>query len=52
MEILQKEMTRQEFLVYVGAVFLTLIGLSSFLKALADPDPKPNNGYGGSFYGG
>lgn len=50
--ILQKEMSRKEFLVMVGLGLATLVGLSSLLQMLGKRNPWQSSGYGSSSYGG
>jgi hypothetical protein len=39
-KILTKEMTRKEFLSYIGVFMLTLLGISSLLKNLSTLNPR------------
>lgn len=52
--LLEKEMDRKEFLVFLGIVLLAVTGISGFLKttthALNTPQ-KAKEGYGASPYG-
>lgn len=54
-KILTKEMTRKEFLVYLGMLFLTIFGISSLLKSLSKLSPSPRKqpkiGFGAGPYG-
>ena len=50
-KLFSQEMTRKEFLQYVGSAFLLAIGLGGILKALHH-SPKQSRGYGVSSYGG
>lgn len=52
--LMQKEMTRKEFLLTVGFGLATLVGLSAFLKMLGKNNPwqADAGGYGSSSYGG
>jgi len=52
-ELLQKEMTRQEFLTTLGFGLASLLGLSSVLKLLNGglAHNKSSHGYGSSNYG-
>ena len=59
--LLEKEMNRREFLAYLGAVFITLIGVQKLLNTLSDPHsnqkaqsaPKKSGyGYSSGSYGG
>ena len=52
--ILQKEMSRQEFLTLVGAGILSLVGISSLLQMMSHKTKQqsPSLGYGTSVYGG
>ncbi len=53
-DLMQKPMTRKEFLKHMGAVTLGLVGVSAFLRNLSQPYkktketvlPKAKNGYG------
>ncbi|MGI8483810.1 MAG: hypothetical protein ACR2OU_06065 [Thermomicrobiales bacterium] len=60
-DLLQTEMDRQEFLAYLGAAALTILGVSGFLRSLTNPTllrqdrtghAISSNGYGGGAYGG
>ncbi len=53
--LLEKRISRREFLAYSGAVILGIVGISGLLRLLANPyhhDAKRGPGYGGSNYGG
>jgi hypothetical protein len=55
--LLETEVDRREFLAYVGATLLGVLGVSGLLKTLAQsPSSKTNRqspgGYGSSTYGG
>lgn len=60
-KILTHEMTRKEFLTYLGVFCLTVLGISAFLKRLADLNPtqktklpkqvKANIAFGSGQYG-
>jgi len=54
--LMQKEMTRREFLTTVGFGLATVVGLSSLLKLLGKDNPwhtqKADYTYGGGTYGG
>ena len=60
--ILEKEMNRREFLGYIGAAFLAVIGVSGFIKALTHHSGnasssssflgRASDGYGATPYGG
>lgn len=55
-DLLQKDISRQEFFKYMGAGFLALIGITSLINNLAALDPahktkKISKGYGTSAYG-
>lgn len=39
-KILTKEMTRKEFLTYLGMFFITVSGISALLKNLSQLNPK------------
>lgn len=50
--LLEKEMTRKEFLGYFGVFFLSFIGMSTLLGILTKPDEIKNaSGFGGGFFG-
>ncbi len=56
-DMLQKEVTRTEFLGLVGAGILSVVGVTALLKNLSDIFDKSNSkvstlGYGGDAYGG
>lgn len=57
-EILQKKMTRTEFLGLIGAGALSVVGITSLLKNLSEGTKKQSgktamvDGYGASTYGG
>lgn len=53
--LLQQEMSRKEFLQYVGSALLVFVGVGSLMKILKiSPAQKnsTNSGYGSSQYGG
>jgi hypothetical protein len=53
--LMQKEMTRKEFLVTLGFGIATAVGLSSLLRMLGKNNPfggRSLGGYGSSSYGG
>ncbi len=54
--VFSRRMSRKEFLIYVGVLFLTVSGVSSVFKKLSDPNllqsNKPvNTGFGKGSYG-
>lgn len=57
-EVLQKKMTRAEFLGLIGASALSVVGITSLLKNLSEGvdkrsvSPTSSDSYGGSTYGG
>lgn len=54
-QFLTQKMSRKQFLVYLGLGFLSLIGISDFLKKLSDPSlfrKKATQGFGSDAYGG
>lgn len=56
-ELFSKEMTRKEFLLHMGVLFLAITGVSGLLKTLSDPHIvtkhiRPNTGFGTGRYGG
>ncbi len=57
--ILSQEMNRREFLGYIGAAFLAVVGVSNIVRALMNHQTKTvtyrqtvSSGYGSSPYGG
>lgn len=51
--LLQKDMTRKEFLQYVGGALLVAFGVTNLLKSLLQTKPSQSSiGYGSSAYGG
>lgn len=56
-DLLEQEVSRKEFLRYIGIMFLGLIGVTSMLNNLhtasnpAASHAKPKSGYGVSAYG-
>lgn len=57
--ILEKEVTRREFLVHVGTAILAVVGITGVLKRLTDsyhpsrdPSGKKAGDYGYNTYGG
>lgn len=59
-ELMEREVSRKEFLRYVGVAFLSVIGVSNIIKNLNQPLQLPNSqhtatkevsGYGMSAYG-
>jgi Trp operon repressor len=55
-DLMQKEMTRKEFLATLGFGVATIFGLSSLLQMLGKQNPFQQQtsqyGYGGGIYGG
>jgi hypothetical protein len=50
---LQKEVSRREFIGFLGAATLGIIGVSGIIKGLRDlTNRHVEHGYGGSSYGG
>ena len=49
--LLAKELTRKQFLLYVGALLLALTGLSSLFKTIVNPHSR-SEGFGSGPYGG
>jgi hypothetical protein len=41
-ELLSKEVTRKEFLLHLGLLFLALTGISGLLNTLSNPYPSRN----------
>lgn len=59
--LMQKEMTRKEFMTTLGFGFLSILGLSTIIRLLTGTDPSQQlnrqlggsqYGYGGGSYGG
>lgn len=54
--LLKQDMTRKEFLQYVGGALLVAFGVTNLLKTLLQTKPsqvqQSQLGYGGSVYGG
>lgn len=56
--VLEKPMNRKQFLGYIGAAVLSVIGVTGMLKAIMHGGSTPKishnvkQGYGGSSYGG
>ncbi len=53
-QLFQKEMTRKEFLLFIGLGFLAVIGISSRLKSIGELfhwTPQATKGFGSSKYG-
>lgn len=54
-QILQQDMTRKEFLQYVGGALLAAFGITALLRNLLQQKPtvqQSSFGYGGGAYGG
>ena len=61
-KLLKKEMSRKDFLKHMAAFVVSMIGISTIIKNLANPMAKPkpskstaqkrNNSFGGGSYGG
>jgi predicted tellurium resistance membrane protein TerC len=59
-QLFDTEMDRQEFLTYLGAAILAVIGVNGILQAILQPLQRSHNSstrsqadsYGGSSYGG
>ena len=57
-DLLNKEMTRQEFLLHLGLLVFVLTGISGLLKTISDPHLAKktrftaNSGFGAGPYGG
>lgn len=53
--LLSKEVSRKEFLIYLGLFLLTITGISHVLKTIKDPEllgaSKPTKGFGSGVYG-
>jgi hypothetical protein len=50
--LMQKEMTRKEFLATVGFGVASIFGFASVLKMLTGRQEEGDKGYGNSAYGG
>ena len=50
--LFQQEMTRKEFLQYVGSALFLLLGFGAILRAFKLGPKEANKGYGASMYGG
>jgi hypothetical protein len=51
--LLQQEMTRKEFLLYIGAVLIALTGLSGLIRTISNPySAKLSPTFGNGPYGG
>ncbi len=58
-EVMQQELSRKDFIKYIGIALLSMVGVASFLQNLTNnlqsssmSSPKPQvGGYGGSPYG-
>ena len=51
-KLFAKEMTRKEFLQYIGSAFLFTVGVGSLIKAIKPGSRVAQMGYGSSPYGG
>ena len=51
-KLLQQEMSRKEFLQYVGSALLLVVGFGAILKAFKIGPQEASRGYGLSNYGG
>lgn len=54
---LSKELSRKEFLIYLGLGILAISGISGLIKRISDPDSfnlrkKTSQGFGSEAYGG
>lgn len=49
-DLLEKKVSRREFLAYIGAAILAVTGITALLKTLGQQ--KSKIGYGGGPYGG
>lgn len=50
-ELMQKEVTRREFLTLVGAGLVSIIGFTGLIRTLLDKQHHQSSGYGSSGYG-
>ena len=55
-KLMQKEVSRADFLRYIGVALLGMVGITNFLKALQGASThkssrKISTGYGGTVYG-
>ncbi len=52
-ELLEKRLSRREFLTYVGAAIVAMTGVHAFLKTLTSQNKQNSSlGYGSGPYGG
>jgi hypothetical protein len=51
-ELLQKEMSRKDFLATIGFGIASVFGLGTLLRLLGHRDQLSSSGYGSSSYGG
>lgn len=52
-ELLEKRVSRREFLAYIGAAIVAMTGIHAFLKTLGSREQQKSSvGYGGGPYGG
>ncbi len=56
-KLLEKKLTRKEFLLHLGLLLFAITGISGLLKTLSDPhlvtrNTKAKNGFGSGSYGG
>jgi len=48
-ELIQKPMTRRQFLQYIGLVVLSLLGINSIMSLIMDPKQHPRLKLGSQF---
>ena len=51
-QLLSKEMTRKEFLVYLGTLLIGVFGIANFVNLLSKPSQKSPRDYSYGPYGG
>ena len=51
-KLFQQQMTRKEFLQYVGSALLLVFGVGAILRAFKIGPKDSSKGYGASLYGG
>jgi len=55
-KILDREIDRKEFFMYLGAAIMSIVGISSILKAFGEKQEESSNrgglGYNSGIYGG
>jgi len=51
-QLLSQEMTRREFLLYLGTLLVGVFGISNFVNLITKPTQKNTVGFGSGPYGG